>query len=374
MFNPSRLEIARKRRLMTKIRLAEASGISTRSLYTYEKGEDTPTLETQKALARALTFPLEFFYGPDVEVLDSAGVSFRSLATMTAGQREAALAAGSIALELSRWIDERFGLPAPNVPDLRQFTPEEAAVALRTHWGLGESSVRSMVHLLEANGVRVFSLAEKGDEVDAFSFWKAGTPFVFLNTVKSAEHGRFDAAHELGHLVLHGHGEPNGREAEQQANAFAAAFLMPSGSVKAHVPATPSLETLIRLKALWNVSVIALTRRLHDLKHITDWHYRMLSEELGMRGFRRKEPNGTSRETSQVLQKVFAALKNEGVTKADVARALCITSTDLDELIFGLVMTQVRGEGVTSFRATVRRTNRQVDLKLVPQPRRQFAD
>jgi len=70
--------------------------------------------------------------------------------------------------------------------------------------------------------------------------WKEGTPFIFLNSAKSAERGRHDAAHELGHLVLHRHGGPIGRKAEEQANAFASAFLMPRSSILAHVPRSES--------------------------------------------------------------------------------------------------------------------------------------
>jgi hypothetical protein len=61
----------------------------------------------------------------------------------------------------------------------------------------------------------VFSLSVDAAEVEAFSMWKEGAPFIFLNTGKSAEHGRFDAAHELGHLVLHRHEAPSGREADR---------------------------------------------------------------------------------------------------------------------------------------------------------------
>lgn len=60
-----------------------------------------------------------------------------------------------------------------------------------------------MIHLLEAHGVRVLSLTQECREVDAFSLWLQ-QPFVFLNTQKSGEHSRFDAAHELGHLPLSG--------------------------------------------------------------------------------------------------------------------------------------------------------------------------
>lgn len=338
---------------MTKVSLAKASSISTRSLSDFESGAECPSLATQEALARALDFPVSFFEGPDVEELDAGGVSFRSLKKMTAGQREAALAAGSIALELNSWIDSKFGLPPSNVPDLGQFPPEEAAVALRAHWDQGERPIKSMVHLLESKGVRVYSLAERCTEVDAYSFWKGNVPFVFLNTMKSAERSRFDAAHELGHLVLHWHGEPQGREAEQQANEFAAAFLMPSASIMAHAPQMPTLEGLVRLKSAWNVSVAALAHRLHDLGCVSDWHYRTLCIEIAQQGFRKSEPNGSSHETSQVLQKVFAALRNEGVSKSDIVRELRISVPDLDALVFGLVMTPVNGERQTTGRPSV---------------------
>ncbi|MFD5336500.1 MULTISPECIES: ImmA/IrrE family metallo-endopeptidase [Streptomyces] len=61
-------------------------------------------------------------------------------------------------------------------------------------------------------------------EVDAFSFWDGEIPFVLLSTEKTAERGRFDAAHELGHLVLHGEEQmPHGPQAEAEAHRFAAA-------------------------------------------------------------------------------------------------------------------------------------------------------
>jgi Zn-dependent peptidase ImmA (M78 family) len=75
--------------------------------------------------------------------------------------------------------------------------------------------------MFSAGGIRIFSLAIDAREVDAFSLWKAATPFVFLNGNKSSEHSRYDAAHELGHLVLHHHGTPQGRDAEREADAFA---------------------------------------------------------------------------------------------------------------------------------------------------------
>ena len=91
-----------------------------------------------------------------------------------------------------------------------------------------------MLHLLEAHGVRVYSLTAENSELDAFSLYWQAQPFIFLSTSKSGERGRFDAAHELGHLVLHWeHQEPHRPAAEEEANRFAAAFLMPRSSVLA---------------------------------------------------------------------------------------------------------------------------------------------
>ncbi len=207
-----------------------------------------------------------------------------------------------------------------------------------------------MVHLLESKGVRVYSLAENSVEVDAFSLWHSNTPFVFLNTLKSAEHGRFDAAHELGHLVLHRHCGPHQPNAEKQANAFASAFLMPRASVLANAPRMATLKHLVQLKKFWVVSVAALAYRLHTLGMLSDWHYRTLCIEMGQLGYRKREPEGAQRERSQVLALVFAGLREEGVGKSAVAEQLQIDSDELDKLVFGLMLTGLSGGGQTSAR------------------------
>src|SRR4030095_1201305 len=127
--------------------------------------------------------------------------SFRSLTSMTATHRDAALAAGSIGFEISDWVTARFELPPASLLDLHLYDPETAAQTLRQEWGLGERPISNMIHLLESKGVRVFSLAENTREVNAYSVWRRDHPYVFLNTFKSAECSRFDSAHELAHLV-----------------------------------------------------------------------------------------------------------------------------------------------------------------------------
>lgn len=339
MFSPSRLRVARKRRGLNKTQLAELIGVELRSVTGFERGDYEPSTQTLGHIAAALRFPAPFFSGPDLHEPTNRTASFRSMARMAAARREAALASGALAFLLSDWIEARFDLPRPDLLDLREEDPETAAMVLRQHWILGEKPVRNVVHLLESRGVRVYSMAEDTAEVDAFSLWRENTPFVFLNTRKSAERSRFDAAHELGHLVLHRHDEPRGREAEQQANRFASAFLMPRGSVLAHAPMLPTVETLVRLKRHWVVSVGALAYRLNALGLLSEWTYRGLCIEMGQRGYRTSEPEGAQREMSIIIPKIFAALRAEGLGKGDVADALHVEAEELDRLVFGLAIT-----------------------------------
>jgi Zn-dependent peptidase ImmA (M78 family)/DNA-binding XRE family transcriptional regulator len=339
-FNPKRLTLARRRRGFTKTKLAELLGVEVRSITAYESDEFRPEPERLQKLAEVLQFPEQFFCGDDLDEIAPDIVSFRSMSKMTAGQRDSALGSGAIALMLGEWIEARFELPLADLPDLSQEpSPEAAADTLRRLWGLGELPVKNMIHLLEAKGIRVFSLSIDTAQLDAFSMWHGKTPFVFLNTRKSCEHSRFDAAHELGHLVLHRHAGAKGQEAEREANAFASAFLMPRASVLANAPRIATVEQLIRHKVYWTVSVAALAYRLHDVGLVSDWHYRTLCIEIAKRGYRKNEPNEASRETSQVLAKIFSALRDDDLSKADIADSLSVHTEEIDQLMFGLALT-----------------------------------
>lgn len=339
MFNPSRLTIARKRRGLTKTALAQLVELTAQSISEYERGNTVPTAATLSSLARELRFPESFFHKDDLDEPDQLGVSFRGLASMTAGQRDRALAAGALAIATDAWVSTAFRLPHVDLESMHGFGPEAAAQALRSEWGLGEKRCPNLIHLLESRGARVYSLPRDSKTVHAFSFWHGDVPFIFLTTDTSGEKGRFDAAHELGHLVLHRHGAAQGREAEKEADRFAAEFLMPSSSVlAAPLPVHVTADNLIPLKRRWNVSLAALVHRLRQLKRITSWQYRNLFIEMGQRGFRREEPDGIEREESQVFSKVFEALRSEGLGRSTVAKELCIRTADLDALTFGLTI------------------------------------
>lgn len=358
MVTPSRLRLARHRRGLTLTALARESGVPVRTLSSYENAHHSPPPATVLRLAAALDVAPAFLTADDVDLLVPEVVSFRKLSRTTAGRRDAALAAGRIAIEISAWVDSRFRLPEPDLPTLEKHEPETAAEIVRRRWGLGELAVANVVHLLEARGVRVFSLAEDCREVDAFSLIRDDRPFVFLNTDRSAERQRFDAAHELGHLLLHA-GSPrvHGRDRETEANRFAAAFLMPRRAVLAQGLREATLEQVLAAKRHWVVSAMAMTHRLHELHLLSDWNYRTTCIALARDGYRRDEPGGARPEVSQVLGKVLASLRQrDGV--GELCGQLGISVEELSRHLFRLVPTALAGGGESS--------GRRGDLHLVP--------
>jgi Zn-dependent peptidase ImmA (M78 family) len=313
-------------------------------------------------LARAVAVPAEFLLAGAVDEVPMESISFRAPSKLPAFQRDMARSAGRVALLLDEWIEERFQLPVPDVPALPSLDPETAAEVVRARWGLGVAPVANLLRRLEVHGVRVFSLAADCTPVDAFSFDWHGRPYVFLNPTKSGERGRFDAAHELGHLVLHSeHRVPQGPGAEYEANRFAAAFLMPRAAVLAAGLAGATLDRILAAKQVWQVSAMALVHRLRELELLSEWGHRTACVDLSRRGFRSAEPGGIARETSQRLDKVFRSLRAEGITPADIARDLNLTVEELNRHVFGLVPVAIEG-------GTDGTPKRRPALTLVPAP------
>lgn len=337
-FSGERLRIARQRRKLTGRQLAELAGLTA---VTVSKAENGHRVEdaTAMAFAEALDYPIDFFGLESPPRIPADIVSFRSLAKMGAADRDAALAAGAIGVELYEWVAQRFNLPSPDLIDLskERNKPETAARLLRQHWGIGDRPIGNMLALLESKGVRILSLSENTKSVDAYSFWKAEHPYIFLNQKKTPERSVFDCAHELGHLVLHLHaGSRNDKGAEYQADAFASAFLMPEADVKNEVAGVTTATQVIRYKGRWRVSAMALAYRLHKLRLISDWNYRSICIDLGKRGYRSSEPDGIEREKSVVWEKVLIALWSRKLTKNDVAVELSVPFEELESLIFEL--------------------------------------
>lgn len=335
MQNPQRVELVRLRLGLTKIGFAKALGVDRKTIQRFESGDSELSSQNLEALVELSGYPKDFFEKDSVDYPDANAVSFRSLRSLTATVRNAAIAAGALAFELDDWVAAQFELREHNLPLLNNYSPVDAALALRTYWNIGVRPISNMINLLEAHGIRMFSLSEETRHLDAYSFWRNERPYVFLNTIKTPEHSRFDAAHELGHLLMHRHGGPNHRSAEDEANSFASAFLMPPADLRAHIPVVRGLRDLLEGKKRWRVSAAALAYTLHKQGVISDWHYRGYCIELSKYG-RDKEPFGIEPETSQVWQKILTSLWRDGVSLKDIADDLKVPEWELSNLLFGI--------------------------------------
>ena len=140
---------------------------------------------------------------------------------------------------------------------------------------------------------------------------------------------------------------PHGKAAEQEAQAFAAALLMPRQSVLAANLRHANVDRILSAKRQWKVAAMALTHRLHELDLLTEWGYRDACVQLSQLGYRKGEPHGAIvPETSQVLAKVFKALRSQGTGPAEIAGELDISVEELNRHVFGLVPLAVQGGDV----------------------------
>jgi len=341
IFSPERLTLGRQRRGLRKQELAARVGVSPKEVGRWEKGDCEPKEVNLKSLSRELRFPVAFFFGDAPPMLEDW--AFRSLARMTASQRDMALAAGAQAVSLDLWLDTLIERPELTLPDLRGYSPEEAALGLRAYWGHGYQPLPNVVHLMEANGIRVYSLVHQDIAFDAFSVWHGVIPFVFLNTIVTPERSRMDACHEIGHLALHAHTGGGATKTENdEAREFAAAFLMPSRPFEASAPRTVTLATVIEAKQEWGVSALSYVRKLYGLGRISDWRYKSLCIEIKTK-YRKTEP-GPERphESSKVLAWVFSSPES-GISRRNAVEHLRIPMRDLDEMTFGLTLTPLPG-------------------------------
>jgi hypothetical protein len=125
----------------------------------------------------------------------------------TGGARAIAHVAHDVALTA-----ESGELPAVSIPCLpvagseaTRSDLEDVARQTRAAFGLPSGPVRNVVETIENHGLIVIRLPPETSDVDAFSLPFHDRPVVVLGADKNDRaRSRFDAAHELGHLVTHG--------------------------------------------------------------------------------------------------------------------------------------------------------------------------
>lgn len=303
IFNPKRLREARLIRGLTISEFAKKIGVTRQAISQFELGEHTPKPDTMMAIINTLKFPKGFFYKEYKEQY-IGNTFFRSNATATKKSKEMQYNKAILAGYIYEYLSDYIEFPELNLPDTSEFVTdwdndliEKLATKVREHWGIGDKPIANIVHLLERNGIMVFSIDTDSQKVDAFSQHRTGRPFIFLgNDKQSAFRRQFDGGHELGHVLMHpdiDNQEILTREEnkllEYQANRFASALLLPADAFAKTVTST-SLLHFVELKKYWQVSIGAMIYRCKELNLIDDSRYTSLQKQISMKKIRVKEP------------------------------------------------------------------------------------
>lgn len=120
----------------------------------------------------------------------------------------------------------------------KSLRPADAARMVRMQWQMPIGPVRELVRWLEAAGCLVIMQDFGSNRLGGMSQWVDDLPVMLGNERIPTDRLRLTIAHELGHPCLH---SPEITSTmEDEANSFAAEFLMPTEAIRAQLGMSPS--------------------------------------------------------------------------------------------------------------------------------------
>jgi Zn-dependent peptidase ImmA (M78 family)/transcriptional regulator with XRE-family HTH domain len=304
-FVPQRLAEARLALQLSRAELARELGVSGQAIGYYELGERRPDMSVLLKLAEILKQPVSFFLRPGPSIEPRRGTRFfRSIGSRSNRINNALDVKTKWLWELLTAVSEEVKIPKPDLPDfdlpdgeIELDEIEAITTTLRRHWGLGDGPIANVVALFETHGIIVTRFELGSDEIDAFSCWISHRPYVLLGSdKKSCCRSRYDALHELAHLILHrniGQEDLEDKDIrdriEHEANMFAGAFLLPRVSMLREFYST-RMKHLEGLKARWRVSMQAIAHRARDIGVIDDDQYVLFRKQVSFHRWTKSEP------------------------------------------------------------------------------------
>ena len=350
-FQPERLVEARNSRGLTQVSLAEIVNRKSSSISRWETGDQSPEPEALEAIGKALNLPVVFFMR-SIQDHGNAPLFFRSMASTTQIIRKRTEVrlrwAQDISLKLQEFLDlPEVSVPHLNVKDYREIRDEDidqVANQCRKHWDLGCGPVADMLLVLENAGIIVIKEEVGTVKMDGLSNWSAADNRPYMLIAKDKDtcvRSRMDAAHELGHLVLHRSLKPkilnntaDFKEIERQAFFFAGAFLMPEESFASEIW-SPSLNAFVSLKERWKTSVAAMIMRCKTLNIIGEDHVERIWKYYSAKGWRKSEPLDDSLipEQPRLLSRSVQLLIDQGLcTHTQLLNYFLLHAQDIESI------------------------------------------
>ena len=351
--NTSKLHDARVAMRLTQTELARRVGVARQSISMYEQGLTVPEPPVMERISSAVNQPLSYFSGDPAPEFGNASIHFhRAIGSDTKRRNMACEVFGSWLARTARYLDEFVNYPSLDLPlalepvsESSRYSDEEiesAASQCREMWRLGSGPISNMVSLLENKGVLVCRRVIPDEKVEAFSFWNGNKALVFLSSEKtSCSRARFDAAHELGHLILHRwagledlEDKKTLKRIEHEADLFAGAFLLPLNSFLDELFST-RIDAFLPMKRRWKVSIQAMVYRCKHLGVIDEEQATNLFKTISFRKWRRAEPYDDTipPEEPQLLNRAANLLLSSGLkTPDDMARAIQINRHTIEQI------------------------------------------
>lgn len=308
-FNGQRLRQARLYKGLSINDLAELLGVSKQAISQYETSNITPDFDKMRIITNELNFPSSYFFQEDNFDISAKTTYFRALLSANKNARLQQVVKIKHLAMIYEMLNNYLEFPQLNIPDVSAFLNQKEidyelmAQKVREYWDIGSKPIEDFPYLLEKNGIIVASYPVSQDNIDAYSQKinvDGNDKFIIVlsDDKNSAVRSNFDAAHELGHILLHDWNidlEELSREEfkkqEKQANNFAAAFLLPKEAFLKDVSLYPKdLKYYIELKRKWKVSISAMLIRANKLGVINDNQYQYLVKQMAYNKWRQNEP------------------------------------------------------------------------------------
>jgi Zn-dependent peptidase ImmA (M78 family)/transcriptional regulator with XRE-family HTH domain len=342
LFDGARLRLAREARAWTQKELARQIGeVTPAAISQFESGDSKPSAQTLTRVAEALRFPISFFGVTPQSQTESPGAFFRSLRSTPVASRNRSHALAELVWQFVNALENRVRLPSATVPEhpipmkADRTRVEKIAAKVRREWKVPAGPIDDVVQLLERNGVVCVRFKIETTDVDAFSVPFERRPIVVLGSDKQAcDRGRFNAAHELGHLVMHKPSVDNISTLETQAHWFAAEFLMPADEIADDLPSRVDWPRLLALKGKWRVSIAALLIRAKALGKIGDGEYVSAMKYMSMHGWRKEEPGNLGpAESPTLLARAIQAANSAGCSLQGLVREAALPQSLVDQFL-----------------------------------------
>jgi Zn-dependent peptidase ImmA (M78 family)/transcriptional regulator with XRE-family HTH domain len=343
------IETARRAKGWTQEELAERAGVTQAALSRYEHDLRTPEPDVLERLAKALgVTPDLLTAGARIEGGIAVTAHMRRRKTARATTWRALEARLNMARLHARHVFEEVSMQADRrVPTLDpdEISPAHAARLVRAQWRLPVGPIRGLVDWMESAGIVViaddFGAAAR---VDGLSQWSEDHPVVMINSAMPVDRQRWTLAHELGHLVLHT--EYIDDDAEDQADEFAAEFLMPADQIGPMLQRL-RLGDLVDLKRAWGTSMAAIVERAGALGKLTPAQRSSFYKAMNAKGYRYHEPASDQLppETPRLVQHIGQSLIAKGLTGREIAK-MAGFATPEDNTLFHTVSTAPTTRGL----------------------------